>query len=69
VKIASLDEAEGHLMAASSDPVDFLFAPEKKPFVLYADHNQFTTPSNLNGVVQALPSQGFREVSGYHREL
>jgi len=43
VKIASFDDAEGLLMAASSDPVDFLFAPEKKPFMLYADHDQFTT--------------------------
>src|SRR5579862_7366865 len=34
VTTASLDEAEGLLVAAFSDPLDFLFAPEKKPFVL-----------------------------------
>ena len=74
VKTASRDEAEGLLVAAFSDPVDFLFAPEKKPFVLYADHDQFTTffaqtRSNLNRIVAALLYNGFQEIPGYQRQV
>lgn len=74
VKRAGRDEAEGLLVAAFSDPVDFLFAPEKKPSVLYADHDQFTTffaqtRSNLNRVVGSLLKDRFQQIPNYQRQL
>ena len=66
-------ESEELLHAAFSDTMDFLFVPTPKPFVIYADHDEFTTfyantRSNLNRVSDALLTQGFEEVSGYQRQ-
>ena len=66
-------EAAGHLevgallLAALSDSVDFWFIPTPKPFVIYTDHDEYTTffansKSNLNGVVEHLLNQGFEKV-------
>lgn len=71
---ASRNEAEGLLLAAFSDPLDFLFAPGKKPFVLYADHDQFTTffaqtRSNLNRITEPLLRNGFQQILDYQRRL
>jgi hypothetical protein len=62
------------LEAVLGDWVDFALVPSPKPFVIYADHDEFTTflantKSNLNGVVQPLLARGFREVAGYVREF
>jgi hypothetical protein len=62
------------LKAALSDWVDFSFIPTPKPFVIYADHDEYTTfyantKSNLNGVVRALLAKGFKQVLDYQREL
>jgi len=70
---AELEIAE-LLEAALSDWVDFAFVPSPKPFVIYADHDEYTTfyantKSNLNGVVQALSGAGFGEVPDYERNL
>ena len=74
VKTTNRDEAEGLLIAAFSDPVDFLYAPEKKPFVLYADHDQFATffaqtRSNLNRIVDVLLGNRFKQIPDYQRQL
>ena len=72
-------EAAGHqdvhalLQAALSDSVDFWFIPSPKPFVIYADHDEYTTffansKSNLNGVVEPLLKQGFTTVD-YERDF
>jgi hypothetical protein len=72
-------EAQGHqaagelLQAALGDWVDFWFVPTPKPFVIYADHDEYTSflansKSNLNGVVEALIKQGFEKVN-YKRSL
>ena len=66
-------EAAGHqevgelLQAALGDWVDFWFVPTPKPFVIYADHDEYTTfftnsKSNLNGVVEPLRKRGFETV-------
>ena len=60
------------LTAAFGDWVDFLFIPSPKPFVLYADHDEYTifyanTRSNLNTVVAALTTHGFQAISNYIR--
>jgi hypothetical protein len=62
------------LEAALSDWIDFIFVPTPKPFVIYADHDEFTTfyantKSNLNPVVEALSARGFKRVQDYERDL
>lgn len=62
------------LEAALGDWVNFTFVPKPKPFVIYADHDEYTTfyantKSNLNGVVQALSGAGFEKVPDYQRIL
>jgi len=62
------------LHAAFADWVDFLFVPSPKPFVIYADHDEYTTfyantRSNLNRIVQPLLSQGFDVIAEYARQL
>jgi hypothetical protein len=71
---ADRQEAEALLLAVLSDWVDFLFIPDPKPFVIYADHDEYTTfygqtRSNLNRVINALSGQGFESVPGYERRL
>ena len=61
------------LEAALADWIDFWFVPTPKPFVIYADHDEYTTffansKSNLNGVVEPLLKQGFKTVD-YERNL
>ncbi len=62
------------LAAALSDWVDFAFVPTPKPFVIYADHDEYTTfyantKSNLHPVIQALSNAGFEKVLDYQRSL
>lgn len=67
-------EVEELLHAALSDWVDFLFIPQPKPFVIYADHDEYTTlyaqtRSNHNQVTTLLSENGFKLVSGYIRRF
>jgi hypothetical protein len=62
------------LVAALSDWVDFLFVPSPKPFVIYADHDEYTTfygntKSNLTGIVSALSENGFKQVQNWERRF
>jgi hypothetical protein len=62
------------LEAALSDWVDFSFVPTPKPFVVYADHDEYATfyantKSNLNRVGEVLLRVGFDKVTGYERSL
>jgi len=62
------------LHAAFADWVDFLFVPSPKPFVIYADHDEYATfyantRSNLNRIAKVLSSQGFQEIAEYTRQL
>jgi hypothetical protein len=65
-------EVEELLEAALCDWLDFLFVPTPKPFVIYADHDEFTTlyantKSNLNGVVEALSAKDFKLAPNFER--
>jgi hypothetical protein len=65
-------EVEELLEAALSDWLHFLFVPTPKPFVIYADPDEFITfyankKSNLSGVVEALSAKGFKVVSDFER--
>jgi hypothetical protein len=66
------EEVEALLRASFSDSVDFLFIPQPKPFVVYADHDEYTTffshtRANLNLVVHAVSREGFKTIEGYTR--
>jgi len=68
------DEVAEILQAALSDWIDFAFVPTPKPFVIYADHDEYVTfyantKSNLNTVVEALSARGYRRVLDYQRDL
>jgi hypothetical protein len=67
-------EIESLLIAALSDWVDFLFIPFPASFVIYADHDEFTTfyantRANLDVVVDALLAKEFEEVREYTRQF
>ena len=68
------DEVEVLLHAAFSDTIDFLFFPKPKSFVIYADHDEYTTfyahtRSNLNRIAKALSGQQVRTIQNYERRL
>jgi hypothetical protein len=67
-------EVEELLEAILGDWVDFLFISTPKPFIIYADHDEYTTfyantKSNLNLVVEPLSAKGFEIVRDYERPL
>lgn len=73
IEAAGREEVGALLRAALGDWVDFWFIPTPKPFVIYADHDEYTTffantKSNLNGVAEPLIKQGFQKVD-YERTL
>ena len=66
-------EVEPLLTAAFRDWVDFVFTPSPKPFVIYADHDEYATffassRANLNSVASPLIDRGFRAVEDYTRK-
>ena len=74
IEAESQSEVEDLLEAALGDWVDFVFVPAPKPFVIYADHDEYTTfyantKANLNRVVQSLKEEGFVSVPDYERQL
>ena len=73
IEATGQQETAALLQAALSDSVDFWFIPTPKPFVIYADHDEYTTffansKSNLNGLIEPLLKQGFQKVD-YERNL
>ena len=71
---SSNEEVQALLQAALSDWIDFIFIPTPKPFVIYADHDEYTTfyantRSNLSRVTDALSRQGFKIIKDYERNL
>jgi hypothetical protein len=74
ITVDTRHDAQSLLEAALSDWVDFIFVPTPKPFVVYADHDEYTTfyantKSNLNRVTEALSKQGFERIEDYERTL
>lgn len=74
ITASGTNESEALLLAALSDWIDFLFVPRPKPFVIYADHDEYTTfyaqtRSNLNSVTCPLARQGVEEIPGYRRHF
>ena len=73
VEVTGQQQVGALLEAALGVWADFWFVPTPKPFVIYADHDEYTTffansKSNLNGVVEPLLKQGFQTVD-YERNL
>jgi hypothetical protein len=68
------DEVEALLVAAFMDGPDFIFTPSPKPFVFYADHDDWVTfyansKSQLNHIIEPLKSSGYKLVPNWQREL
>ena len=71
---ASGCEVSELLAAALMDGPDFIFIPNPKPFVCYADHDQWitffsNTKSQLNHIIEPLASRGYKLVSDWQRNL
>ena len=63
----------GLLISLFADAIDFAFIPAPKPFVIFADHDEYTTffsptKSNLNRAVREM-SQRSMVARDYHRHL
>jgi hypothetical protein len=70
----SAEEAHALLVAALWDGPNFVCIPTPKPFVFYADHDDWITfygnsKSHLNHVIEPLVSHGFKLVEHWQREL
>ncbi|MCI0747917.1 MAG: hypothetical protein L0Y58_21125 [Verrucomicrobia subdivision 3 bacterium] len=74
VSAHSAEEAHALLVAAFWDGPDFICIPTPKPFVFYADHDDWitfyaNTKSHLNHVIEPLASRGYKLVQNWEREL
>ena len=74
ITVEGLNQVRQLLRTTLLDWVDFVFVPTPKPFVIYADHDEFTTfyantKSNLNRVVQPLLANGFKHIADYQRQF
>jgi hypothetical protein len=74
LEVVGHKELEVLLCSVFSDWVDFLFVPTPKPFVIYADHDEYTTfysdtKEDLRQVVDCLSSKGYQRIDGYERNL
>ena len=70
----SVEEAQALLVAAFWDGPDFVCIPTPKPFVFYADHDDWitfyaNTKSHLNHVIEPLASHGYKIIQNWQREL
>lgn len=74
ISAASKDEIRALIIAALYDGMDFIYVPNPKPFVFYADHHNLitlyaNTKSNLNLAIQPLETAGFKMIDDWQREL
>jgi hypothetical protein len=74
LEVVGRKEIEVLLCSVFSDWVDFMFVPTPKQFVIYADHDEYTTiysdtKEGLQLVVDSLSSKGFKRIDGYERNL
>lgn len=65
ISVASTAQIQALLVAAFWDGMDFICIPTPKPFVFYADHDDWitfysNTKSRLNRVIEPLASNGFK---------
>jgi hypothetical protein len=74
ISAESAGELHALLVAAFWDGPDFICIPTPKPFVFYADHDDWitfyaNTKSHLNHVIEPLASHGYKLVQNWQREL
>jgi|SRR6185369_5362230 len=74
ISAESFEELHALLVAAFWDTPDFICIPTPKPFVFYADHDDWitfyaNTKSHLNHVIEPLASHGYKLVKNWEREL
>ena len=73
ISACSPEQIQKLLVAAFDDGVDFICTPTPKPFVFYADHDDWitfyaNTKSNLNLIVEPMERAGFKLVKNWARE-
>jgi len=74
ISTESAEEVKSLLVAAFRDGPDFICIPTPKPFVFYADHDNWitfyaNTKSHLNHIIELLASHGYKLVQNWQREL
>jgi hypothetical protein len=74
ITATGFQEVRDVVSAALADCVDFYFLPRPNHFLLYADHDEFTTifsarKSAISRVAAAMTTAGIAAVPGYSREL
>lgn len=74
ISAQSGEELQALLVAAFWDGPDFICVPTPKPFVFYADHDDWITfyansKSHLNHVIEPLASHGYKLVQNWERDL
>ena len=70
----SVEELQTLVVSAFWDGPDFICIPTPKPFVFYADHDDWVTfyantKSHLNHVIEPLAAQGYKLVQNWRREF
>lgn len=74
ISAPSAKEARALLVAAFWDGPDFICIPTPKPFVFYADHDNWITfyansKSNRNLIIAPLAANGYKLIQNWQREL
>lgn len=74
ISAQTTDEVQALLLATFLDGPDFIFVPTPKPFVFYADHDDWitfyaNTMSHFNGIIKPLTALGCRLIRDWRREL
>jgi len=71
---ARTKESTAELLEATlGDWIDFFFVPRPISFVIFADHDEYTTfftrsETDLNALCESLDSGGFRKINGWNRD-
>jgi hypothetical protein len=74
ISAQSTEETHALLLAAFWDGSNFICVPTPKPFVFYADHDDWitfyaNTKSNLNRIIEPLTSHGYKLVPDWQRKF
>jgi hypothetical protein len=71
---AKTKESTAELLEATlGDWIDFFFVPEPSSFVIFADHDEYTTfftrrEADLQALCESLDSGGFKKINGWNRD-
>ncbi len=74
ITATSREETHDLLRAALADWMDFAFIPTPKPFMIYADHDEYIkffthNKSSLNQIISTLSENKFNQVTDWKRHF